>query len=215
MTESIEDAAGRITARLKSRGVKSLQPSKSTKEQISKVTANVKSKLSTEGNKTTQRTVDLKTLKNQKGRVQPLSSLKIGTSNGVSSGSVSNPKTSLKPSIPRQSDINQSKAKPQSITFNVQLPPFVDDIDLLDERIVIKNPSSEIRDLSGWKISDNEGKNVFALLKGTTVAPKGCLHVYCSSKRNESSETLKEPNVFWRNKDGSLRMKNVLNDGKI
>ena len=118
----------------------------------------------------------------------------------------------LKGSAAMSSSSSSSTSKPNADTQ--EAAPLIEDIDLLDERIVIKNPSSEIRDLSGWKVSDNEGKNVFVLLEGTVISPKGCLHVYCSSKRGEGADDLKEPNIFWRNKDGSLRMKNVLNDGK-
>jgi hypothetical protein len=92
--------------------------------------------------------------------------------------------------------------------------PYIEDIDLLDEVITIRNPVADPLDISGWIISDQQAKHTFVLPNGSIVASNSRLHIYCSAKgRNLDSPNLKVPRIFWRNKDGSLRMKNVLNDG--
>ena len=105
---------------------------------------------------------------------------------------------------------------------------FIEDIDLQDELVTIRNPSSSSRDLSGWKISDDHGRNKFVIPEGTKVDPKGILNIYCCAKGHkgaaaasvagnagETSASLKKPYIFWTNKDGTPRMKNVLNDGRL
>lgn len=94
-----------------------------------------------------------------------------------------------------------------------QQSPFLEDIDLLDETIVIRNPSSFIRDVSGWKVSDENGSNKFQFAQGTVIQPKKELYLYCCAKGRDMNN-LKEFHIFWTNKDGTNRMKNVLNDGK-
>ena len=89
--------------------------------------------------------------------------------------------------------------------------PFVEDIDLLDEMIVLRNPSTKVRNLSAWKLSDDEGKNTFTIPKGISIPQGGILHIYCCSKGRDFN-LAKNPHVLWTNKDGKPRMKNVLND---
>merc|ERR1711991_1161662 len=40
---------------------------------------------------------------------------------------------------------------------------------------------------------------------------QGSLYLYCCAK-GEHMRNLKEPNIFWTNKDGTRRMRNTLND---
>jgi len=94
----------------------------------------------------------------------------------------------------------------------IESRPFIQDIDLVEELIVVSNPSSAVRDISGWKISDDHGRNKFVFPAGTTVAAKGVLNVYCCAK-DKDLNALKNPYIFWTNKNGGPRMKNVLNDG--
>ena len=112
--------------------------------------------------------------------------------------------------------------------FNEGEKLFIEDIDLQDELVTIRNPSSSTQDLSGWKISDDHGRNKFVIPEGTKVDPKGILNIYCCAKGHkgaaaasvagnagETSASLKKPYIFWTNKDGTPRMKNVLNDGRL
>jgi hypothetical protein len=95
-----------------------------------------------------------------------------------------------------------------------QKSPFIEDIDLLDEVISVKNPSKFQRNLSNWKISDDHGCNKFHFPVGTIVEAGATLTIYCSAKGRDM-RNLKYPHIFWTNKDGTNRMKNVLNDGDI
>jgi len=137
---------------------------------------------------------------------------------------VSGAKKSIKPPIPRQSASSSSKVNnPPSFNINpVPLLPYIQDIDLLEELIVVANPSSSARDLSGWRVSDDHGRNKFVFPPGTSVSGRGVLNLYCCAKgkmkgdgegEGEGHGGLKTPFIFWTNKDGSPRMKNVLNDG--
>ena len=84
-----------------------------------------------------------------------------------------------------------------------QASPLVEDIDLVDEMITIRNPSKALRDISGYKISDDQGHNVFYFHEGTCIEPEGVLYLYCCAK-NETSKhhvrTRLEPHVQWTNK---------------
>jgi hypothetical protein len=122
-----------------------------------------------------------------------------------------------------------SKDKMKSSTVNEGDKVFIEDIDLQDELVTIRNPSSSTQDLSGWKISDDHGRNKFVIPEGTKVDPKGMLHIYCCAKGHKGAaaasvtgnagdtiaSSLKKPYIFWTNKDGTPRMKNVLNDGRL
>ena len=84
-----------------------------------------------------------------------------------------------------------------------QALPLVEDIDLLDEMITIKNPSKASRDISGYTISDDQGHNVFRFRRGTCIEAESVLYLYCCAK-NETSKhhqrTRLEPHVQWTNK---------------
>jgi Lamin Tail Domain len=90
--------------------------------------------------------------------------------------------------------------------------PFIEDIDLKQELIVVRNPSSTALDISGWKLSDDEGKNTFTIPAGTILKSNALLNVYCCAK-GKDVKCLSKPFIFWTNKNGNPRMKNVLNDG--
>ena len=95
-----------------------------------------------------------------------------------------------------------------------QQSPYIEDMDLLDETIVLRNPSVYSRDISGWKISDDNGCNTFHFPSNTIVEAGEALTVYCCAK-GISLQHVKRPYIIWTNKDGSYRMKNVLNDGNV
>merc|ERR1711871_92633 len=118
-----------------------------------------------------------------------------------------------KPAIPKQQSKSASlKASGTAVTpITLPIPPFISDIDLKDEMIQVRNPSSTICNLSGWHISDDEKRNSWTIPANTTIPPRGSLHIYCCAK-GEHMRHLKEPNLFWTNKNGTRRMKNVLND---
>ena len=117
-----------------------------------------------------------------------------------------------KPSIPKQGKRSSSKTDGATGTaITVPLSPFIADIDLKDEMIHVRNPSSTASDVSGWYVSDDGKRNKWRLPANTIISPKGSIHIYCCGK-GEHMKHLKEPNLFWTNKDGTRRMRNVLND---
>ena len=86
--------------------------------------------------------------------------------------------------------------------------PYVEDIDLIDELIVLRNPSKEASDISGYQVADDQNFNVFHFPEGTIIEPKGYLYLYCCAKSQTSKHhqrTRKEPHIQWTNKDGSQR----------
>ena len=94
-----------------------------------------------------------------------------------------------------------------------QMSPYIEDIDLLKETVVLRNPSGYDRDLTNWKISDDNGCNMFQFPERTKIGAGDILTVYCCAK-GLSVKSLHHPYIIWTNKDGAYRMKNVLNDGK-
>lgn len=90
--------------------------------------------------------------------------------------------------------------------------PLVEDIDLVDEMITIKNPSKAPRDISGYTISDDQGHNVFHFHQGTIVEAESVLYLYCCAKNETSKHHLRtrlEPHIQWTNK-GKKKLKNHL-----
>ena len=84
-----------------------------------------------------------------------------------------------------------------------QATPLIADIDLVDEMIVIRNPSKATRDISGYKISDEQGHNVFHFHEGTSIEAESILYLYCCAKSETSKHhqrTRLEPHVQWTNK---------------
>lgn len=91
--------------------------------------------------------------------------------------------------------------------------PYIEDIDLKKELIILRNPSDSVYSLGKFIISDDEGKNKFHIPEHVEIKPSGVLHLYCCAKGLDTKVLDKgEPYIFWLNKDGRNRMKNVLND---
>ena len=61
------------------------------------------------------------------------------------------------------------------------------------------------------KDGDDNKRNKWTIPENTIIPPKGTLHIYCCAK-GEHMKNLKEPSLFWTNKDGTRRMRNILND---
>ena len=88
---------------------------------------------------------------------------------------------------------------------------FIENIDLLEEYVTIRNPTKSSLELEGYHISDEGDKNKFSFTSSDSIHPNGVIYFYCSVK-NKDLSTLRQPAVIWKNKDQSNRMKNVLND---
>jgi hypothetical protein len=188
--------------------------------------------ISTANNKIEPKAINTSSNKSAREASPKISNLKI-QSNTSNTNNTNNrlQKVTLKPPIPRQTPTVSDKSIDKSVFDQKSIPlmPFIEDIDLQDELVTIRNPSSSTRDLSGWKISDDHGRNKFVIPEGTKVDPKGMLNIYCCAKGHKGAaaaslagnegetvaSSLKKPYIFWTNKDGTPRMKNVLNDGRL
>ena len=93
---------------------------------------------------------------------------------------------------------------------NMSSPVVIEDIDLAEDVITLFNPHSDELNLNGFTISDDHGKNT-TIIKEAKVAPQSNLYIYCNAKNAEQRD-LRTPYIFWTNKNGKNRMKNVLND---
>lgn len=93
---------------------------------------------------------------------------------------------------------------------NMSSPVVIEDIDLAEDVITLFNPRSDELNLNGFTISDDHGKNT-TIIKEAKVAPQSNLYIYCNAKNAEQRD-LRTPYIFWTNKNGKNRMKNVLND---
>ena len=78
--------------------------------------------------------------------------------------------------------------------------PFIEDLDLLKEVIIITNPSpsSEV-DMSGWQVSDQNDKHKWNIPEGTSLPPQSSMHIYCNAKEVDM-DNLSMPHIFWTNK---------------
>lgn len=79
---------------------------------------------------------------------------------------------------------------------------FVSDIDLKYEQITLSNPTETTRDISGYTLSDSEGKSKFKFPNGTSIKGNGVLHIYCTAKPQKGAPPPKTPFIYWLNKTG-------------
>ena len=91
--------------------------------------------------------------------------------------------------------------------------PFISSIDLLEEIIILYNPSSSSFFLENFTLSDSYKKHIYKFPESSKISSFSFLVVdCCPGKRKEIEE--KEDYLLWRNNDGTLRKKEVLNNGK-
>jgi len=130
---------------------------------------------------------------------------------GVDSMSSSSPLPSSTSSLSSSSSHSNTQSAFKSSDINNSVTPVViEDIDLLEDVITLFNPHNDELNLSGFTVSDDRGKNT-TTIRDAIVAPQSKLYMYCNAKNAEQRE-LRTPHIFWTNKNGKNRMKNVLND---
>ena len=143
----------------------------------------------------------------------PLSSHSIEAS---SSSSSSSPPSSSSTTKTSQSsigstdgiDINGDSAA-QNVRENIDIvispyaqpdTPFVEDLDLQGEVIIIRNPSQSTEfDMGGWQVSDQHDKHKWKIPEGTLLPPQSSMHIYCNAKEVDM-HNLSEHHYFWTNK---------------
>ena len=89
--------------------------------------------------------------------------------------------------------------------------PYVEDLDLLGEVIMIKNPLTQNFDISNYQVSDDDIKHKWKIPEGTIIPPGATMHIYCTVK-DLDMDSLLEPRIFWTNKNGARRRANILNN---
>ncbi len=91
--------------------------------------------------------------------------------------------------------------------------PYISSIDVEDEILTIFNPSPRLVDLSHFYVQDDKAIHKLVFPVGTEIESKGVLYIYTCPGAYRG--TFEMPNVLWKNLDGSLRKKEVLNNGKL
>lgn len=93
--------------------------------------------------------------------------------------------------------------------------PYLSAMDVEKELIVVANPLPQDVDLSNYFVQDINGTHRLCFPSGTILPASSHLFVYsCPGGDKNESRTYREPYVLWRNQDGSLRRKEVLNNRK-
>ncbi len=91
--------------------------------------------------------------------------------------------------------------------------PYISSIDVEDEILTIFNPSPKSVNLSHYYVKDDKDLHQLTFPEGTEIESKGVLYIYTCPGAHKGA--FENPNILWRNMDGSLRRKEVLNNGNI
>lgn len=91
--------------------------------------------------------------------------------------------------------------------------PYIISIDAINESIVLFNPHSEYFPLEGYFITDGHRQHVFKFPHNCKIPPQTELYLYSCPGKIVNHAALAEPHVLWTNHDGSLRKKEVINNG--
>lgn len=100
--------------------------------------------------------------------------------------------------------------------FPLSETPFIATLDADDETLTITNPSGNEVFLKGYYVTDMRKLHKFEFTdEECKLDPHAMLTLYtCPRLTMEKHLPFKEPFVMWRNTDGSLRKKEVLNNGR-
>lgn len=96
--------------------------------------------------------------------------------------------------------------------YSIGETPHISHLDVEAEVLVIHNPRDTDLPLVGYFLLDSHKAHEFHFPEDTIVPALSELYVYTCPASNHQ-DSFKEPCVLWRNSDGSLRKKEVLNNG--
>lgn len=101
--------------------------------------------------------------------------------------------------------------------FPLSETPYIATVEADDEYITICNPRSTELLLKDYYVVDSRKLHKFVFQKDEDkIEPHGTLYLYtCPKLSIEREVVFKEPHVLWRNLDGSLRRKEILNNGML
>jgi hypothetical protein len=83
-----------------------------------------------------------------------------------------------------------------------------------EEYLTISNPLDEEVCVADYVLIDSKHLHAFKFPRNTMIPSKSVLYVYTCPAGNHQSD-FNEPNVLWKNNDGSLRRKEALNNRKF
>jgi len=90
--------------------------------------------------------------------------------------------------------------------------PFISDVDIIDEKITIVNPSNAAKNMKGYMISDFHGKHVYHFPDDFEMPAVSKAVLFCCPGQRPHVDDYQVNHLLWMNKDGSLRKKEVLNN---
>lgn len=91
--------------------------------------------------------------------------------------------------------------------------PYILSLDLLAENVTLANPQGVEISLKDYFITDYKKLHFFKFPDDCVIAANGNLVVHTCPGRSKGNAEFVEPCVLWTNHDGSLRKKEVLNNG--
>ncbi len=92
--------------------------------------------------------------------------------------------------------------------------PYISAIDLLGECITLTNPKNSSFDLKDYFVTDGKKMHIFIFPEDCVIPASSTMNVYTCPGKVEDHNDFIEPYVLWTNLDGSLRRKEVLNNGE-
>lgn len=107
--------------------------------------------------------------------------------------------------------------------FPLSETPFISSLNAQEEYITLYNPSSQPFNLDGFFLADSRKLHYLLFTNQDKIEARSQLYIYCcpgnpninhnhSTKSAKQTSSFMEPNVLWKNNDGSLRKKEVLNN---
>lgn len=93
--------------------------------------------------------------------------------------------------------------------------PYISFMDVEEEWLTIANPSEDSIDLSGYFLQDLKALHRFYFPENTDLPASGQLNLYTCPGNPDVPNHFTGDYVLWKNHDGSLRKKEVLNNGNV
>ncbi len=98
--------------------------------------------------------------------------------------------------------------------YQLSQTPYISSIDLIGECVTLTNPQSSAFPIKDYFITDGKKMHLFKFPDDCSIPGSATLHVYTCPGKSHNHDAFVEPYVLWTNLDGTLRKKEVLNNGK-
>jgi hypothetical protein len=90
---------------------------------------------------------------------------------------------------------------------------FISSLDLTGEIVVLTNPTNKNVSIEKWSISDGKKLHTFVFPVNCVIHGNSTLNVYTCPGGEHNGGVFINPCVLWTNLDGTMRRKEVLNNG--